>query len=73
MKCMFFVFLVGCATQEPPQSDSARLLNEFKRAGEKVGDGIKTGVDNVRDSTCEMFNGKLECTAKKIKRDLIDD
>lgn len=42
-------------------------------SGEKAGqvvtdvqDSAKKGVRNVKDATCEMINGKMECAGKKL-------
>lgn len=33
---------------------------------ESVGTTAKKGVRDVKDKTCEMVNGKMECAAKKL-------
>lgn len=30
----------------------------------------ETFVENVKDKTCELVNGKMECTLKKIKHNM---
>lgn len=33
-------------------------------------DGVKSGIEQVRDKACQMVDGKLKCAYKKIKRKL---
>lgn len=49
------LLFVGCATNNN-ETDSDKVVNEFKKAGQKVGKGIETGVNNVRNGVCEFFN-----------------
>ena len=34
-------------------------------------DGVKTGIEDVREKVCQLVDGKLKCAYKKIKRKLI--
>jgi Na+-translocating ferredoxin:NAD+ oxidoreductase RnfG subunit len=40
---------------------------KIKDAGNDLKHSVKKGVNKVKDETCEMTNGKIECVAKKIK------
>jgi len=35
-------------------------------AMDKTGDSAKKAYRDAKDKTCEMVNGKMECTAKKV-------
>lgn len=35
---------------------------------ETVGEKVSDGVETVKDESCKMVNGKMECAAKKMKR-----
>jgi len=61
---LFIVVLLGfgCASQNKG-TDSDKIVNEFKEAGQKVGKGIEKGVNNVKEGVCKFFNeetGKCE-------------
>lgn len=45
--------------------DSA--AEQVKEAGRDMKKGTKKAIREVKDKTCEMINGKLECTVKKVK------
>ncbi|MFX3675860.1 MAG: hypothetical protein ACN6I6_02395 [bacterium] len=48
-------------------TDSDKIVDEFKEAGQKVGNKVKQGVRAVKDSTCELHSSKVECAAQKAK------
>ena len=59
---MMALLITSCATQDKG-TDSDKIVNELKQAGQKVGKGIEKGVNNVREGVCEFFNedtGKCE-------------
>lgn len=33
---------------------------------DKAGDSVKRGYRKIKDKSCEMVNGKMECAAKKV-------
>lgn len=37
------------------------------QVAEDVADATKKGVRKMKDATCEMINGKMECAGKKVK------
>lgn len=39
---------------------------QVKEAGRDLKTGTKKAVRKVKDETCEMVNGKMECAAKKV-------
>jgi hypothetical protein len=41
------------------------VANDSKRATKKA-------VRDVKDKTCKMINGKMECAAKKVKNAVLD-
>ncbi|MDZ4661691.1 MAG: hypothetical protein SGJ18_08730 [Pseudomonadota bacterium] len=42
-------------------------LEKVETGKNKAVSGVKSTYRNVKDKTCEMINGKLECLGKKIK------
>lgn len=55
---LLFVFLFSsCASNE---TDSDKIVNEFKEAGQKVGSGLKKGATNVEESICDTFSSDPE-------------
>lgn len=58
--------LVGSVTVNHAMADetvkekATEAANDTKRA-------VKKGARKVKDETCEMVNGKMECVGKKIK------
>ena len=46
------------------------LTEKTKELGRDVNRGTKKAVRKVKDETCEMVNGKMECAAKKVKHSI---
>lgn len=42
------------------------VIEKAETVKNKSGDAVKKGYRNVKDKTCEMINGKLDCTMKKV-------
>ncbi len=40
---------------------------KMSEAGQDMKKGTKKSYRDVKDKTCEMINGKMECVAKKVK------
>lgn len=66
----FFILMIALATA--PLFSTLAWAEET--TGEKVGEvasdtkkAVKKGVRNMKDATCEMVNGKMECAGKKLK------
>ena len=38
-----------------------------EEAAKDTGRAVKKGARKVKDKTCEMVNGKMDCAAKKLK------
>lgn len=57
-KLVSFIFMAlavsACASGN--NTDSDKLINEFHKAGQRVGEGIEKGVNNVRKGVCNSFN-----------------
>lgn len=53
-----FFLLSACATKN--ESDSDKIVNEFKEAGQKVGSGLKKGAENIEESMCDTFSNDPE-------------
>ncbi len=43
------------------------VLEKTQNVGNKAVDSVKETGRDVKDKTCEMVNGKMECLPKKIK------
>lgn len=48
-------------------AEDAPIVEKAKEAGRDVSKNAKKGARSLEDKTCEMVNGKMECTAKKVK------
>ncbi len=48
------------------QADQS-MKAKVKEAGNDAARATKQGVRDVKDKTCEMVNGKMECAAQKVK------
>ena len=51
--------------EEPSTTEKAAAT--VKEAASDTGKGAKKLGRNIKDKTCEMVNGKMECAAKKVK------
>lgn len=51
---------------EAAQAEDSKAMESVKEAGRDVKKGAKKAGRKVKDETCEMVNGKAECTAKKV-------
>jgi cytochrome c5 len=47
------------------KAEDSKAVSEVKEAGRDVKKGAKKAGRKVKDETCEMVNGKMECAAKK--------
>lgn len=46
------------------------LKSKAKEAGNDASRSVKKGTRAVKDKTCELVNGKMECAAQKVKHSL---
>lgn len=51
------------AAEKTVKEEAKETWNDTKR-------GTKKAVREVKDKTCEMVNGKMECAAKKVKHSI---
>lgn len=42
-------------------------LEKAENVKNKTVDSVKNTARDIKDKTCEMINGKMECVAKKVK------
>jgi uncharacterized membrane protein YtjA (UPF0391 family) len=72
MNTMAFALMLAIASgpiamkafaEETVKSDAKELGNDVKR-------GTNKAVRTVKDKTCEMINGKMECAVKKAKHSI---
>lgn len=62
--CSLMLSLPGLVLADTTVKDDAKeLAADTKR-------GTKKAVRAVKDKTCEMINGKMECAAHKVKHSL---
>lgn len=50
---------------ETAKAEDSKVVSDVKEAGRDVGKGAKKAGRKIKDETCEMVNGKMECAAKK--------
>jgi uncharacterized protein YjbJ (UPF0337 family) len=54
---------INAFADETIESKAKELGNDTKRT-------VKKGARAVKDKTCEMVNGKMECAAQKVKHSM---
>ena len=59
----FGAFSLPAMSDTTVKEDAKELAADSKR-------GTKKAVRAVKDKTCEMINGKMECAAKKVKHSI---
>jgi type II secretory pathway pseudopilin PulG len=60
--------LVGMiAASSMPAFAEDSVKQDVKEAAQDTGKAMKKAGRKVKDETCEMVNGKMECAAKKMK------
>ncbi|WP_408097338.1 hypothetical protein ACJVC5_00045 [Peredibacter sp. HCB2-198] len=71
MKILFITFILMCvgAVSLPIKADDS-----LKQKAEEVGNDVKRGSKNatrkVKDETCELVHGKMECAGQKTKHSI---
>ncbi|MBC7742271.1 MAG: hypothetical protein H7061_08740 [Bdellovibrionaceae bacterium] len=66
-KKMFLASVIAVTFTAGASVAIAETVGEkVSEAGSDMKKSIKKGARNVKDKTCEMVNGKMECAAKKI-------
>lgn len=67
LKLVFASLLLGLTMNhsfaETAKSKTEEVTGDAKR-------GVKSTVREVKDKTCEMVNGKMECAAQKVKHSI---
>lgn len=63
--CLSLVSPAIFAEDESMKEKASEMKNDTKR-------GITKAGREVKEKTCEMVNGKMECTGKKIKNRVLD-
>lgn len=65
---MAFVFSIGIASEVMSEDTTFKQkVNEVSKDTER---GTKKVIRKVKDETCNMINGKMECAAKKVKHSI---
>ncbi|MFN7727923.1 MAG: DUF1328 domain-containing protein [Bdellovibrio sp.] len=59
--------LGALAIPQTSQAEEGSVTEHPKEAGRDVKKVTKKTIRKVKDKTCEMVNGKMECKAKKMK------
>lgn len=64
MKTMILAALLMAA---PAMANEPTAKEQVVEAGKDVKKGAKKAWNKVKDETCTLVNGKMECAAKKMK------
>lgn len=71
MRSIFVILMLGLslsfAACSEKKTDSDKIIDEFEKAGDKIGTSVNKGVRAVKDSTCDMYKSDAECAAQKAK------
>lgn len=68
MKNAIFLFVGITLFAAPAVSFADETVGEkVEEAAKDTKRAVKKGARNVKNETCEMVNGKLDCAAKKAK------
>ncbi|MBX2994249.1 MAG: DUF1328 domain-containing protein [Bdellovibrionaceae bacterium] len=68
LPAILLAFGVGAlAIPQQSYANEPSVTEQAKEAGRDVKKVTKKTVRNVKDKTCEMVNGKMECAVKKVK------
>ncbi len=59
-------FSLAVLMQVPTLAEET-VVEKTKEVAADTGKAVKKGARAVKDKTCEMINGKMECLAKKVK------
>lgn len=59
--CLLFIF--SCEKK-------SNLTEEVKEVGSDISRASSKAVRNVKEETCELVNGKMECVGQKVKHSL---
>lgn len=62
---LLFVAFLGLVTIKVSAEETVR--QEIKETGSDLKRGTNKAVREVKDETCELVNGKMDCAAKKAK------
>lgn len=69
--CSLVAVAVFCAGAIVPMkavaNDDDTVAEKVGEAGRDTGKEVKKGYRAMKDKTCEMVNGKMECAGKKLK------
>lgn len=67
-----FLFLILASNSLSVKSVFAEetFVENVKESGSDAQRSMKKNYRNVKDKTCELVNGKMECTLKKIKHNM---
>ena len=67
MKQLILAAALAFAFGSAAHANEPNIGKDIKEATQDAGKHIKKGARKVKDETCEMVNGKMECAAKKLK------
>jgi len=67
LPAILLAFGVGALTYAPTSHAEETMTEKAAEVGRDVKTGTKKAYRNMKDKTCEMVNGKMECVAKKAK------
>jgi uncharacterized protein YjbJ (UPF0337 family) len=64
---MMMTTMAGAFTITHAHAEDTTVKEKAAEAGNDTKRAVKKGARKVKDETCEMVNGKMECAAKKAK------
>lgn len=63
---------VVLSSNSKTENVAKQAVNSAREIGQDAVKEAKSGIRKVQDETCEMFDGKLECAAQKVKHQALD-
>ncbi len=64
--CVLLVVLgLSAGVSVAAMADDSKPVAEVKEAGHDMKKSAKKAGRDIKDATCEMVNGKMDCAAKK--------
>ncbi|AZZ37492.1 hypothetical protein CIK05_12040 [Bdellovibrio sp. qaytius] len=64
---IFAITLVTVSMQSVAFANDETMGEKASEAAQDTGKAVKKGVRKVKDKTCHMVKGKMQCAAEKMK------
>lgn len=62
-----FAFAVSPVAMPRAYADADEVKSDIKEGAQDLNKGVKKNARALKDKTCELVNGKMECAGKKLK------